>query len=238
MGMITVEVVACSPDDCRAIERAGAHRIELCTGIVAGGVTPSLGLYKACRAATSLPIMAMIRPREGGFCYSAREFEAMRRDVDAFGEAGADGVVFGVLLADGSIDANRMAELKDRAGPMKTMCHRAFDLTPDPLRAIDELVAIGIDRVLSSGQATAILDGLEALAGIMAHAAGRIQVQPCEGIRPENVTQVIERLRPTSIHFGPFIEALDPTSRLQKPVNYGHHFEVDEECVRGVVRLL
>lgn len=232
-----VEIVCCSVEDCRAVERAGATRIELCTGIVAGGVTPSMGLFRACKEATKLPILCMVRPREGGFCYSASEFETMQREVDDFREAGAYGVVFGILLEDGRIDVPRMKALRKRAGPMQSMCHRAFDVTPDPFQALDDLVECGFDRVLSSGQTKEIVAGLPMLSRLIAHAAGRIEVQPCEGIRPSNVRQVIETLRPTCIHLGPFAPHRDPTSDLGREVNYGEHLEVDEACVREVVRL-
>ncbi len=233
-----VEVVGCSARDCEAIERAGADRIELCAGIVAGGVTPSPGLFKAARLATSLPIMVMIRPREGGFFYSEPEFNSMLSDVDFFGELGADGVVFGVLLEDGRIDVERMGLLAERAGEMKTMCHRAFDVTPDPLAAVQDLVSAGVNRVLTSGQTKTITEGVPTLREIMRIAQGRIEVQPCEGIRPENVRHVLTELNPQCIHFGPFNEAWDPTSRLNKPVNYGNHLEVDEACIRGVVEIV
>ena len=232
-----VEIVACSVEDCLAVERAGAQRIELCTGIVAGGVTPSIGLTRACLAATRLPIMAMVRPREGGFCYGPTEFDTMRREIDAFGELGVAGVVMGILHADGSIDIERMAELVRRAARMTAMCHRAFDVTPDPLRAIDDLVDAGVHRVLSSGQSRDIVRGLPKLAEIMAHANGRIEVQPCEGIRPDNVLQVLQALSPRSIHLGPFARQVDPTSALGSEVEYGPDLEVDEACVREVVRL-
>lgn len=233
-----VEVVGCSVEDALAIERAGADRIELCAGIIAGGVTPSTGLLRAVKAECSLPVMAMIRPREGGFCYSETECTTMERELDELVSAGADGVVFGILHADGSIDQPRMEKLRQRALGLPVMCHRAFDVTPNPLDAIDALVDAGIDRVLSSGQASEILAGLPTLRRILDHAADRIAVQPCEGIRAHNVSLVVEALAPRCIHFGPFREALDPTSRLGTEVDYGHHMVVDELAIRAVVDLI
>lgn len=232
-----VEIVGCSVEDAVAIERGGADRIELCAGIVAGGVTPSTGLLKAVKAACRLPIMVMIRPREGGFCYSDAEFETMEREIDALAQAGADGFVFGILEVNGAIDTQRMHKLRRRAEGYPVMCHRAFDVTPDPLLAIDALIDAGIDRVLSSGQRREIVAGLPKLQEIIAHANGRIEVQPCEGIRPENVTQVIQTLNPKCIHLGPFQSVTDPTSTLGSEVHYGPHLSVDEACVREVVRL-
>lgn len=234
---MVVEVVACSVEDCLAVERAGAHRIELCTGIIAGGVTPSIGLARASVEATKLPIMAMVRPREGGFCYGSDEFDTMRREVEAFGQVGVAGIVIGVLHSDGRIDVERMAELVQRATPMSVMCHRAFDVTPDAFAAIDDLVEAGVHRVLSSGQSCDIVRGLPRLREIVDHAAGRIEVQPCEGIRPENVRQVVDAIAPHSIHLGPFVSRTDPTSALGSEVQYGSHLAVDEACVRDVVTL-
>lgn len=234
---MVVEIVGCSVSDAVAIEVAGADRIELCSGIVAGGVTPSSGLLKAVKAHCRLPIMAMIRPREGGFCYSSTEFETMKAEIDALAEAGADGFVFGVLLSDGSIDRPRMELLRRRVPNHPVMCHRAFDVTPDPFGALDALADAGVDRVLSSGQTREIVAGLPKLRELMAHAAGKIELQPCEGIRPENVRQVIDVLKPSCIHLGPFKRCLDPTSDLGREVNYGEHLESDADCVRRVVEL-
>lgn len=240
---IIVEVVGCSVADCEAIERAGADRIELCSGIVAGGVTPSNGLLKACRAKTSLPIMAMVRPREGGFAYSRAEYDTMLEEADNLLQAGADGIVFGILHEDGRIDAERMAALARRADGRPTMCHRAFDVTPDPFAALETLIDAGITRVLTSGQTKDILGGFDTLEELLEKADERIEIQPCEGIRPNNVQAVLDRLfqgpnAPNALHFGPFTSVTDPTSNLGKPVTYGSHLEVEEETIRGVVKIV
>lgn len=241
MGIV-VEVVANLVSDCVAIERAGADRIELCAGIVAGGITPSTALYEAARKAVGLPIMVMIRPREGGFFYSDSEFDVMQAELDAFLPfvSGEDGFVFGCLGEDGSIDGKRMTKLRELASGRPVMCHRAFDVTPDPFEAIEVLIDRGVDRVLTSGQTTSILEGLDVIEQLQERAFGRIEVQPCEGIRSTNVGSVLDRLfrsrtSPKAIHFGPFREVLDPTSRLGTRVTYGHHMEVDGDQVRAVV---
>lgn len=240
---IHVEVVGCSVADCRAIERAGADRIELCAGIVAGGVTPSNGLLKSCKAVTRLPIMAMVRPREGGFYYSNDEFDTMHREAESLLEAGADGLVFGILHEDGRIDTRRMEDLTRIAHGMPVMCHRAFDVTPDPFEAIDALIDAGVSRVLTSGQTKDILGGLDTLEILLEKAGRHIEIQPCEGIRPSNVQAVLDRLfvgpnAPSALHFGPFRSVNDPTSSLPNPVSYGSHLEVEEETVRGVVDIV
>jgi copper homeostasis protein len=237
---IQVEVVACSVQDCFSIERAGADRIELCAGIVAGGVTPSNGLLKSCLRATRLPIMAMVRPREGGFFYSSAEYDTMFREAEALLEAGAHGLVFGILQEDGRIDMPRMRDLARIAHQVPVMCHRAFDVTPDPFEALEALIDAGVSRVLTSGQTKDILGGLDTLEKLIAKAGRDIEIQPCEGIRPNNVQAVLDRLfvgpmAPRALHFGPFRSVTDPTSELPMPVNYGSHLEIEEETVRGVV---
>lgn len=235
--MITVEVVCCSPEDCIAAERAGVNRIELCGAILAGGLTPSIGLFEECRSATNLPIMVMIRPREGGFLYSESEYSQMVRDVREFSSRQAHGIVFGILQSDGSIDEPRMAQLRSEAHGMEAMCHRAFDVTPDPKVAIDSLVRSGFQRVLSSGQERDIHLGLPLLKDLFEFSNGRIEIQPCEHIRPTNVVSVIEALAPTSIHLGPFMDITDPTSTLGRPVTYGDHKQLDADVVKEVVEI-
>jgi copper homeostasis protein len=242
MGIL-VEVVACSVSDCLAIERAGADRIELCSGIVAGGVTPSTGLLRACLTVSGLPIMAMVRPREGGFCYSDHEFGTMIREAEALLEAGAHGLVFGILHEDGRIDAERMKAMVHLAGRAPVMCHRAFDVTPDPFAALEALIDCGVSRVLTSGQTKDILGGLDVIEKLLERAGRRIEVQPCEGIRPGNVQAVLDRLftipnAPRALHFGPFASVTDPTSDLGRPVTYGSHLAVEEDTVRGVVDIV
>jgi copper homeostasis protein len=230
-----VEVVCCSVEDCIAAEQAGAGRIELCSAISAGGITPSLGMFEACRKAVSIPIMVMIRPREGGFYYSESEFEQMQTDVSKFKAIGAYGVVFGILNSDGSLDTNRMQALRTLSDGMQTMCHRAFDVVPNPLEALEQLDAMGFNRVLSSGQERDIRQGMPLLKQLMTKAKElKIEVQPCEHIRKDNVQEVLQELSPKSVHLGPFLNAQDPTSNLNRPVTYGSHKVLDGEAVREV----
>lgn len=236
--MVGVEVVCCSPADCAEAESAGATRIELCGAILAGGLTPSIGLFEACQRATSLPIMVMIRPREGGFLYDEGEFSQMFTDISAYKERGAHGVVFGILSPDGSLDQDRMRRLRDHASGLQAMCHRAFDVVPQPLADLSFLEQAGFDRVLSSGQETDIRQGMPLLRSMFDHARRfRLKIQPCEHIRADNVAEVLESLRPESVHLGPFCDTTDPTSNLGRPVNYGSHKKLDGQAVREVVAI-
>ncbi len=151
--MILLEAIATSPEDCAAIEQGGGNRIELTSALGLGGLTPSLGLLIEARSTTRLPIMVMIRPCAGGFCYTRGEFAVMQRDVDLALANGANGIVFGILTADGAVDGPRIRQLVDQAKGKVTVFHRAIDVTPDPLRTLDMLIELGVTRVLTSGQA-------------------------------------------------------------------------------------
>ena len=131
----------------RAAREAGADRVELCADLMEGGITPSLGMIRQARAIGGVAINVIVRPRGGDFLYDEDEMAAMLADIETAKAEGADGVVIGILRADGTIDSERTAMLVERARPMSVTFHRAFDMTPDPLAAIDTLIALGIDRV-------------------------------------------------------------------------------------------
>src|SRR4051812_36202927 len=150
MAKILLEICCGSIDDSLQAQAGGADRIELCSALFLGGLTPSLGTIRYAREKLKIPMIVMVRPRGGGFCYTDAEFATMERDSEAAVANGADGVVFGILNANGSIDGKRARRVRDIAGDKQTVFHRAFDVTPDPLRAVDELVDLGITRVLTS----------------------------------------------------------------------------------------
>ena len=200
MADITLEVIACSVDDCRAVQEGGGDRIELCSALELGGLTPSLGLLIAARQAVRLPIMAMLRPRPGGFCYSEAEFAVLLADADLALRYGADGLVFGCLHAGGTVDAERTAAVVQLAGDRQTVFHRAFDVTPDPFAALDALVRLGVTRLLSSGRQPSALAGAANLAAYRAHVGERLQILPGSGITPANVAEVLRRTGCDQVH--------------------------------------
>lgn len=183
-----------------AAEAGGAGRLELCSGLAEGGVTPSAGLIEMVRERVALPLFVLIRPRGGDFLYDADEFEVMRRDVATAGLLGADGVVLGVLQANGTIDAERTAVLVEAARPLDVTFHRAFDFTRDADEALDRLIALGVDRVLTGGQAARAVDGVATLARLVQRAAGRIGILAGGGIRPDNVKKVVQASGVTEVH--------------------------------------
>src|SRR5512138_1393956 len=152
---------ACVNSALSAIEAqaGGADRVELCQNMPEGGCTPSAGAIRYARKELRIGLFVMIRPRGADFLYSDGEFEIMKEDIRVAKELGADGVVFGILKADGTIDRQRMEELIRLARPMGVTCHRAFDMTRDPFGALEDLIALGVDRILTSGQCDSALEG-------------------------------------------------------------------------------
>ncbi len=170
MGNILLEIVVSTVEDCVAAESSGADRIELCAAIGTGGLTPSLGTLIEAKKHVRIPLLAMVRPRAGGFCYSESDFAVMRRDAEALLEHGADGVVVGILHADGHVDTQRCGKLLELAGERQTVFHRAFDVVPDPSRALEELIDLGFTRVLTSGQQKTALEGSDLLRRLIVRA--------------------------------------------------------------------
>lgn len=183
-----------------ACAEAGADRIELCAALVEGGTTPTAGFLKAARRAFSGRIMMMIRPRGGDFVYSAEEAEIMREDIRQARDGGADGVVFGCLLPDGSVDKALTASLLECSRGMDVTFHRAFDVSQDLPRSLEELVALGIPRVLTSGGRPSVSEGLETIAGLVRQAAGRISILPGGGVRPELIPGIVAATGVTACH--------------------------------------
>ncbi len=200
MNSLTIEVCLDSVESARAAEQGGAQRVELCDNLVEGGTTPSLGMIETTRAAIRIGLQVMIRPRGGDFLYSPDEFAVMKRDVTAAKAAGADGVVFGLLNADGTIDRARTAELIAVARPMNVTFHRAFDMTRDAFGALETLTELGVNRVLTSGQEPSVLEGASLISELVRRARDRIIVMPGCGITPRNLARILEICHPKEIH--------------------------------------
>lgn len=194
------EVCLQSVDGAIAAQAGGAGRVELCAALAEGGITPSLGCIAACRDALSIDIMVMIRPRGGDFLYSPADLDSMARDIDHCKAIGVTGVVFGLLQEDGQIDLEHTKQLIDLARPLEVTFHRAFDVTKDPVVSLENLIELGVDRVLTSGQAATVPEGLGLIKSLVQQSAGRIGILPGCGIRPENVAEVIAETRVTAFH--------------------------------------
>jgi copper homeostasis protein len=200
------EICIDSPTGAIAAEQAGAQRVELCANLMEGGTTPSLGLLEATIARTKLPVQMMIRPRGGDFLYSDIEVDMMLRDIAAAKKTGASGVVFGCLTAEGKVDATLTERLIAAARPMNVTFHRAFDVARDPAEALDILIALGINRLLTSGQEPNALEGGPLIRRMIERAAGRIIVMPGGGITARNVARVLQETGAAEIHFAALSE--------------------------------
>ena len=183
-----VEICVDSVESATVAESAGAGRIELCSALVEGGVTPSAGLIEAVCRNTGIKVHVLIRPRSGDFLYSDSEFSIMRRDIEVAGECGADGIVTGILNRDGTIDVERTALLAEYASPMSLTFHRAFDLCRDPKQGLEDVIAAGAARILTSGQAKSAIEGAPLIKSMIAWAAGRTIIMPGGGIDEYNIS--------------------------------------------------
>ena len=179
----------------------GADRVELCASVLEGGITPSIGMVREALRRARIPVFVIVRPRGGDFLYSEAEFESMRQDVMALKDLGVPGVVTGCLTAGGEVDEQRTAELLRLARPMSFTFHRAFDMVRDPVQALEGLIKLGVDRLLTSGQRGTAVEGLANLKHLGLVANGRIIVMPCGSIRAANVGQVCRETGLWELHF-------------------------------------
>jgi len=200
MKDIILEVCVNSAISAIEAQKGGADRVELCENLHDGGTTPSAGSIRLARKKLTIGLFVMIRPRGGDFLYSPEEFEIMEEDIRVTKEAGADGVVFGILMADGTIDVARMKRLADLARPMGITCHRAFDMTSDPFRALEALAGLGIDRILTSGQQPSAPQGELLIRDLIRQSAGRIIIMPGCGIKEHNISRLIETTGAKEVH--------------------------------------
>jgi len=195
-----LEICAFNIQSCLIAERAGAGRIELCADPLQGGTTPSFGLIQYCIEHISIPAYVMIRPRGGNFVYDDDEFAIMKTDVITCKALGCPGIATGIQLPGGEIDTVRMKELVDLAHPMKVTCHKAFDATPDASRSLENLIAAGCERVLTSGLHKTALEGAQVLAALVKQAAGRIIIMPGGSVRSANIEKLIKETGAKEYH--------------------------------------
>ena len=205
-----LEACAGSARHAFAAAGAGVSRIELNSALPLGGLTPSPGTFTEVRQALSIPVLPMIRPREGGFCYDAAETASMLRDAEFFLDAGADGVVFGFLTEDGQVDAEKVRDMVRLAGNRQTVFHRAIDIVPDWRRALETLMELGVTRVLTGGQAKNAWDGRETLRQMRIYTEGVLEIQPAGGIRPGNAREILRHTGCTMLHMSGSCQARDP----------------------------
>lgn len=229
MPKILLEICCGSIDDAIQSEAGGADRVELCSALFLGGLTPSIGTIQEAKRRLKIPVMVMVRPRGGGFCYSGAEFATMERDTQAAVDAGADGVVFGALKENGRIDKRRTARIRRIIGKRQAVFHRAFDVTPDPIKALDQLIDLGITRVLTSGQKDSAPEGAELIAKLVTRAGKRIEILPGGGIRPYNLNDIVRRTRCRQIHMTAWAKVQDRSTHTRRDVTFGGALHPSED---------
>jgi copper homeostasis protein len=199
---LLLEVAVDSLARAAAAERAGAHRLELCADLEAGGLTPGIELIRQARAAVRIPIHVMLRPRPGDFVYSAADFAKMKASIKTIATENVQGIVTGVLLPGGSVDLRRTRELVALASPMRVTFHRAFDQTPDPAAALESVVLTGAHRILTSGGAADAQTGAAIFCSLIQQAGNRITILPGGGLHPGNIAEVARATGARELHTG------------------------------------
>ena len=195
-----LEVIGFNIESCILAQAAGANRIELCDNPGEGGTTPSYGFIKAAREKLHIDLYPIIRPRGGDFFYSDAEFEVMKTDVQICKELGCDGVVIGILNSDGTVDKQRCKELVALAYPLGVTFHRAFDRVQNASQALEDIVEIGCERILTSGLVPNALDGAETIAALIKQADERIIIMPGSGVRSDNIIELAKKTSAIEFH--------------------------------------
>lgn len=197
---VVLEICANSYPSALAAQKGGANRVELCENMAEGGTTPSYAQIKLCKERLNIQVWPIIRPRGGDFLYSDDEFELMKEDIKICKSLNCDGVVTGILLANGEIDKIRCAKLVELAKPMPISFHRAFDMSNDLFKAVEDLIELGFVRVLTSGREKSAFNGLETIFQLVIQAKGRIEIMPGAGINPENIQDIATQTGAKNFH--------------------------------------
>lgn len=208
-----LEICVDSVESAIAAQRGGAQRVELCSDLLEGGITPSPGLLEMVRRLVEIEVFAMVRPRAGDFFYTNHELKVMKADIQHARRLGADGIVLGVLDADGYVDVPRTRELVELAAPLPVTFHRGVDVSADRIDSLERIVASGARRVLTSGGKRRVIEALSTVAEMIERAAGRITVMTGGGLNAENIRAVAEATGATEFH-------ASLTTQLPSPVRY------------------
>lgn len=203
-----VEICVGSIEGAITAQEAGADRIELNAALSLGGLTPSIGLVQSVLLEVDIPVVVMLRPRESGFCYSDAEFGVMRRDLDALLDCGVAGIAFGLLREDRAIDVERCQKLLSQFGSQSPVFHRAFDVVADPIDAAQQLAGLGVQRIMTSGQAPKAVEGVELIRQLVEQES-HVEILVAGGVRSHNVAELIERTGCNQVHAAQLSERTD-----------------------------
>jgi len=234
-----VEVCCFNLQSAEIAQRCGAQRVELCADPAGGGTTPSYGLIKRTIEKLRIEVYPIIRPRGGDFLYNKEEYEIMLSDVAICKELGCDGVVIGMLNTDGSIDKKRCAKLVEHAHPMGVTFHRAFDRAVNPFEALEDIIEIGCERILSSGQHPTAMEGVILLNNLVRQAADRIIIMPGSGVRAGNILELKDKTGAKEFHSSARISVKSNMQFSHENLKEDNSIiMVDENEIRQIVGLL
>jgi copper homeostasis protein len=219
--MIELEICVDSVESAIAAEIGGAQRVELCSALSEGGLTPSSGMIRAVRSQIGIGVYVIIRPRSGDFFYSEDEWNVMQEDIAHAAECGADGVVFGLLTADGDVDVERTRKLVELARPMQVTFHRAIDMAKNLQQSLEAVIKTGADRVLTSGGAQSAMEGSGSIHELVKIAGDRIRVMVCGGVRAANVQQIAVATGATEFHASLRVTVPSPVAILNATLHLG-----------------
>jgi copper homeostasis protein len=195
-----LEICSGSVESAINAQLGGADRVELCDNLYEGGTTPSYGAISSARDSLTIGLHVIIRPRGGDFLYSDQEYDLMRRDIDICSELGVDGVVIGILMSDGSVDVERTARLVELASPLAVTFHRAFDVCNNPMRGLEDIIAAGASRILTSGQRNTVPEGADLICQLVEKAGNRIIIMPGSGLDETNIAEMARITVATEFH--------------------------------------
>lgn len=227
-------------------EKSGANRIELCAGIYEGGTTPSAASIDMVKKMVHIPVHVIIRPRGADFLYSHLEFETMKQEISFCKKMGVDGIVSGILHADGSIDVERTRELVELSCPMSFTFHRAFDMVKDHFLALEQLIDLKVDRILTSGGQQTASKGMDLLKQLIEKAEGRILIMPGSGVNEENIAQLREWTKATEFHCSSKVLVRGQMNYQNPNISMGgegsipeyEYFEANSDKIRKIVSIL
>lgn len=223
-----LEVCVDSVESAIAAQAGGAARVELCDNLLEGGTTPSAGTIELARKHLDIALNVIIRPRGGDFCYSPIEFEIMARDIEVAKMLGADGVVIGILKPNGVIDKTRTRKLVQLARPMSVTFHKAFDMTRDPYAALETLIELGVDRVLTSGQEASVMEGVAVVRELVKRSQNRTIIMPGGKVRARNIQDIIQATGAREFHAVATVETSSPMQFRNPRVFMGGTFRPPE----------
>ncbi len=243
---MTIEICANSLQSAINAQKAGADRVELCDNLFEGGTTPSAATILLTRKYLDIGLFVLIRPRGGDFCYNEQEIELMLADIQFAKEAGVDGVVIGALQSDGTINMEANRELIEAAKPMQTTFHRAFDVCREPFEAIEQIIDLGFDRILTSGQRQTAIEGVDLIQKLVEQAGSRITILAGAGINAQNIAALQKKTKAKEFHFSAKKLSLSKMSFANEQVSFGgkvnlpdvDYFESSVEQIVHVKRAL